>query len=230
MKRARLSEQIVNEIQRMIRDEGFSDGDRFYSENVLTKKLDVSRASVREAIRILEISGKVTVRQGKGIFVSDPISKGVNTFAAWLQSNEADLRDHFEMRRILEPKAASLAAEKADEKDLEAMEGTLDAFSRQVASETREGIIEEDRIFHLALAKSTRNRPLYILMKTMAESLSEGWISSLNIPGRAERTVAEHKAIFDAIKARDPKRAEKVMMAHLENAEKEILDYMQRQG
>jgi len=196
----------------------------------VTKRLDVSRASVREAIRILEISGTVSVRQGKGVFIKNAMEKGANSFVAWLRSNQANLKDNFGVRRILESNAAALAAEKANSGDIEAMRRSLTLFSGMVASGRRDGLIEEDRNFHRLMARSTQNRPLYILMKTMAESLSEGWLSSLNIPGRTEKTVAEHKAIFDAIVARDAKRAEAMMNLHLENALNEILDYMKTQG
>jgi len=229
MKRSRLSDQVVEELDRMIREEGFGDGDKFYSENELTGKLDVSRASIREAIRILEISGRVTVRQGRGIFIRNQIEKGLDSFASWLRSNSSQLEEHFELRMILDPKAAAYAAKKADEDEIAAMEEALQAFSDRTESENLEGEIKEDRRFHLLLAKSTKNRSLYILMKTMAESLNEGWISSLSVPGRAEKTIEEHKSIFEAIKNHNPEKAEEAMLLHLKNAYEEIRHFMNSQ-
>jgi GntR family transcriptional repressor for pyruvate dehydrogenase complex len=228
MRRSRLSEQVVEEIDRMIREEGFGNGDKFYSENELTKKLDVSRASVREAVRILEISGRVTVRQGKGIFVQNKLEQGMDSFASWLKSNSSQLDEHFELRMILDPKAAASAARNAVDRDIRDMEEQLTLFDEQVSAKNLEGEIKSDRKFHLLMAKSTKNRSLYALMKTMSENLNEGWISSLSIPGRAEKTVNEHRAVLEAIKARDPDGAEKAMMSHLENALKEIKEYMRR--
>ena len=226
MRRSRLSEQVVEEINRMIREEGFGNGDKFYSENELTKKLDVSRASIREAVRILEISGRVTVRQGKGIFVQNKLEQGMDSFASWLKSNSSQLDEHFELRMILDPKAAASAARNAIDKDIRDMEEQLVLFDEQVKAENLEGQIRNDRKFHLLMAKSTKNRSLYALMKTMSENLNEGWISSLNIPGRAEKTVGEHRKVFEAIRGRDPEGAEKAMLNHLENALKEIKEYM----
>ena len=228
MRRTRLSEQVVEEINRIIREEGFGDGEKFYSEHELMKKLDVSRASVREAVRILEISGRVSVRQGRGIFVHNKIEQGLNTFASWLKSNRTQLDEHFELRMILDPKAAAAAAKNANQDDLQEMEIALDHFKTQVETENLEGKIKEDRRFHLLMAKSTKNRSLYVLMKTMSENLNEGWISSLSIPGRAEKTVREHRKVFDAIKEKNPEEAESAMLLHLKNALQDIKAYMEQ--
>ncbi len=226
MRRSRLSEQVVEELDRMIREEGFGNGDKFYSENELSKKLDVSRASIREAVRILEISGRVSVRQGKGIFIQNKLEQGMDNFASWLRSNSSQLDEHFELRMILDPKAAASAARNAVEKDIRDMEEQLNLFDEQVQAKNLEGEIKADRKFHLLMAKSTNNRSLYALMKTMSENLNEGWISSLSIPERAEKTVNEHRDVYQAIKERDPAGAEKAMLIHLENALKEIKEYM----
>jgi GntR family transcriptional repressor for pyruvate dehydrogenase complex len=80
------------------------------------------------------------------------------------------------------------------------------------------------------LAKSTKNRTLYILMRSMTESMSEGWISSLHTPGRIEKTIGEHRAILQAIKERDPEGAERAMTAHLQNALSDIRSSMENGG
>ncbi len=225
-RKTRLSEQVVEEIDRMIREEGFGNGDKFYSENELTKMLDISRASVREAVRILEISGRVIVRQGRGIFIQNKIEQGLDSFASWLKSNSSQLDEHFELRMILDPKAAASAARNATDEDIREMEKALSSFNHQEETDNLEGEIKDDRRFHLSMAKSTKNRSLYVLMKTMAENLNDGWISSLRIPGRARKTIREHRDVFQAIKDRNPEKAEKAMLKHLENALKEIKEYM----
>lgn len=230
MRKSRLSEQLVEEINRIIRDEGFGDGDKFYSENELTKRLDVSRASIREAIRILEMAGRVCVRQGRGIFIKNPLEQGFDTFAAWLRNNKTRLQEHFELRMILDAKAAAYAAKKADTEDLRRMQELLEAFEKELKAKHTEGIITCDRAFHQALAKSTKNRSLYVLMNTMAESLNEGWFSSLSVPGRGEKTITEHRRILEAITNGDPDAAEAAMIEHLEKAQREIQDYMRQQG
>ena len=226
MRRKRLSEQVIDEIERIICDENFTDGEKFYSENELTKKLEVSRTSVREALRILEISGKLKVHHGKGIFICNPLEKGVDEFANWLQRNESSLQEHFEVRLIIETKAAAYAANNIQDVEIVRLEQVLTQFEEEMNLGKFEKLINLDREFHQILAKSTKNRTYYTLMKAMTDTLQEGWVSSLSIPERAEKTVKEHLDIFKAVSLHNPEKAEKAMTIHLENALNEIMAYL----
>ena len=117
IKKVRLSDGVVAAIKETIAADGFKPGDKFYSENELTKKLQVSRSSIREALRILEVTGQVTVSQGKGIFIADIDVQQLEAFTTWLKNNEQSIKDNFEVRLIIEPKAAGRAAENADADD-----------------------------------------------------------------------------------------------------------------
>ncbi|OQY35340.1 MAG: hypothetical protein B6241_02285 [Spirochaetaceae bacterium 4572_59] len=218
LKTVRLSDQVIEALKELIDSEGFSLGDKFYSENELTKKLDVSRSSIREAVRILEVTGVVTVKHGKGIFIADPMKKELEAFKEWLINNETSIFEHFEVRLMIDPKAAGVAAVKADHEDIMHMEKACRDFEAVYNEGKTPALIKHDEEFHLAMAKSTKNRTLYYLMKTMTSSLSEGWVTSLHTPGRSEKTIKEHKVIFQAIKNKDPKAAEKAMRDHLDNA------------
>ncbi len=223
VKRVRLFESVIEAIKKMIADDGFRPGDKFYSENILTQKLHVSRSSVREAVRMLEVTGQVTVKHGKGIFVTDMMEKEFEGFSDWLKHNEQSIQDHFEVRLIIDPKAAAVAAEKADANDIEKMEEVCRDFSSNTGQGNTAGLVKCDEEFHLLLSKSTKNKTLHFLMKTMTKSLPEGWISSLHIPGREEKTIDEHRKILKAIKDKDPGKAEIAMKEHLENALRDIL-------
>jgi GntR family transcriptional regulator, transcriptional repressor for pyruvate dehydrogenase complex len=222
LKKIRLSDQVIDALKKMISDEGFKPGDKFYSENELTKKLQVSRSSIREAVRILEVTGFVNVKHGKGIFISDSIGQGFGAFTDWIKNHEPSLIEHFEVRLIIDPKAAAYAARNAEEADIKNMEEACTEFVRNFKAENTTGLIEADECFHRVLAKSTKNRTLYLIMKTMTESLTEGWISSLHIPGRIEKTIVEHGKVLQAIKAGDSEAAEKAMVYHIQNALNDI--------
>ncbi|HPE90372.1 MAG TPA: FadR/GntR family transcriptional regulator [Spirochaetia bacterium] len=226
--KVRLSDQVFAELKRMIQDTELSPGDKFYSENELTAMLGVSRSSLREAIRLLEVAGFVTVQHGKGIFISDPKNTGRKAFEEWLHENETSLEEHFEIRLIIDPKAAASAANKADAADIARLREICQRFRDGVESGSTAESITSDEQFHLALAKSTKNKTLYMIMKTMTQSQQEGWISSLHVPGRMEKTISEHCAIVDAIEARDPARAERYMAEHLNNALADIRSSMHR--
>ena len=223
VKRVRLFESVIEAIKKMIAEDGFKPGDKFYSENILTQKLHVSRSSVREAVRMLEVTGQVNVKHGKGIFITDKMEREFEGFSGWLKHNEQSIQDHFEVRLIIDPKAAGVAALKADEGDIAKMEEVCSDFNTNSGIGNTAGLIKCDEEFHLLLSKSTKNKTLHFLMKTMTKSLPEGWISSLHIPGRAEKTVSEHREILQAIKDRDTVKAEKAMKSHLEKALSDIL-------
>ena len=221
-KTKRLSEKVSETLKGLIIEEGFAAGDRFYSEHELTGLLGVSRSSVREAVRILEATGWVRVIHGKGIFVAGASPQEVEAFSEWLRRNEDGILEHFEIRLIIDPKAAAYAAKNADDRDIQALRDLCETFCRSVDSKATEDLVRLDSQLHAAIAKSTKNRTLAILMKTMTRVLPEGWISSLHVPGRARKTVEEHRRIVDAIARRDPAAAEREMTEHLTRALEDI--------
>lgn len=230
IKKIRLSESVLEAIKEMFVTDGFNPGDKFYSENELTKKLGVSRSSIREAMRMLEVAGQVSVKQGKGIFLLDIHSEQLKTFSVWLKNNEQSIKDNFEVRLIIEPKAAGRAAENADKDDIHNMREVCAQFAQCAHDKNTEEVIKSDRRFHRLLAGATKNKTLYVLMKAMTTSLPNGWISSLYTPGRIEKTVSEHEDILDAIIRRDKSSAENSMTRHLVNALHDINEEIKKQN
>ena len=229
VKKVRLSDSVIQAIKEMIVEDGFRPGDKFYSENELTGKLQVSRSSLREALRILEVTGQVSVRQGKGIYITDKQGQQFSEFSSWLKANEQSIRDNFEVRLIIEPKAAGYAAEKSDKKDIAKMQEAYDSFVAYAGELKVEEAIVCDGKFHRLLAAATKNKTLYVLMKAMIMNLPNGWISSLYTPGRIEQTVEEHNDILQAIKKQDKLGAENAMTRHLLNALHDISVHLKKQ-
>jgi len=230
IKKVRLSDSVIAAIKEMIADDGFKPGDKFYSENELTKKLQVSRSSVREALRILEVTGQVSVSQGKGIFIADVDVQQLEAFTTWLKNNEQSIKDNFEVRLIIEPKAAGSAAENADADDIRKMEEVCDQFAQFAEDNNTGEVIRCDRCFHRLLAGATKNKTLHVLMKSMTTALPNGWISSLYTPGRIEKTVHEHADVLEAIIKRDKSGAENAMTRHLVNALHDINMQIKKQA
>ena len=227
IKKIRLSESVIDAIKKMIVKDGFKSGEKFYSEKELTGKLQVSRSSIREALRILEVTGQVSVKQGKGIYIADIQGERFKEFSSWLKNNEQSIRDNFEVRLIIEPKAARSAAENADAGDIKQMEGVWEQFVAYAGDNKIEEAIVCDHRFHCALARATKNRTLYVLMKAMTTTLPNGWISSLYTPGRMDQTVHEHGDILRAVKKKDKVGAENAMTRHLANAMHDITRHLE---
>lgn len=218
IRKVRLSDSVIDAVKQMIADNGFAPGDKFFSEKELTEKLQVSRSSVREAVRILEATGHVKVRHGAGIYVADSCAQTFEAFAEWLRNNKQSIMDHFEVRLIIEPEVAWRAAKKADSEDIARMELALNNFRRNAVLGNTGESIRFDREFHKLLAESTKNKTLFFLMKSMTSSFPDGWISSLHSPGRIEKTMNEHGAVIRAVKDGDAERAMRTMKEHLNNA------------
>lgn len=228
VRKVRLSEGVVDAIKRMIADDGFAPGDKFYSEHELTAKLEVSRSSVREAVRILEATGRLSVQHGKGIFIEDPDTHPYDAFVDWLRSNDQSLHEHFEVRLIIEPQTARLAALGARPEDVAQLEKVHAEFVRNARLGLTAETIQCDREFHKLLGKATRNNVLFALTRSLTTSMFDDWISSLHVPGRAEKTVVEHGLVLEAVKGGQAEAAMEHMAAHLRNAIRDIKESAKR--
>ena len=222
IRRVRLSEGVVDAIKRMIVADGFAPGDKFYSETELMVKLGVGRSSIREAVRILEVIGHLTVSHGKGIFIVNTDAHPFDAFVDWLKSNDRSLQEHFEVRLIVEPQTARLAALAATAEDIALLESVHAEFVRNASRGLTAETIECDCEFHRLLGKASGNTVLLALTKSMITSMFDDWISSFHTPGRMEKTVGEHGGVLEAVKARDADAAQQRMAAHLRNAIQEI--------
>ncbi|AEV29810.1 transcriptional regulator [Sphaerochaeta pleomorpha str. Grapes] len=221
LKKERLSVMVTDAIKEIIRNENLKSGDRLYSEKQLSERLEVSRSSIREALRMLEVSGIVKVYQGKGVFINDQDAM-VHPVHSWVVENAESLREHFEVRLLIEPHAASVASQRASAKDLETLRKTYDEFVGFVRDGNVSKAISSDGAFHLAVAKATRNRTLIGLMRTMEQTLNEGWYASLHVPGRLESSIDEHNDLLKAIEAKDAEASASAMAKHLNNALSDI--------
>ncbi len=217
LKKERLSVMVTDAIKEIIQTEQLKPGDRLYSEKELVKKLEVSRSSIREALRMLEVSGIVKVYQGKGVFISE-VQDSEHPVKKWVVENAEALREHFEVRLLIEPHAAAVACKRAEQKDIDSLKSLYESFVKTVESGDVLQAIAHDSAFHLAVAKATKNRTLTVLMKTMDQTLNEGWYASLHAPGRLQASIAEHGRLLDAILNHDENAASLAMEEHLSKA------------
>lgn len=224
VKKTRLAEDVVKQIKELIRKEKVKPGSKLPSERQLMRELKISRSSVREALRILEIMGLIEVKPGSGIYVKNPVADVFLPLSSWLPHHKETLYNHFEARQVLEPRAASFAAERASKTILKKLEESLSEFKKQIKKNNLVGAIQADIEFHRIISQATENKTLMLLMDTIAKFLLEGWKATLRVPGRMEKTVVEHGAILEAIKERDSERAAKEMQKHLEKAFQDLKD------
>lgn len=220
--KTRVSQAAIKSIKSYIADYGLKPGDKLPTERQMSKALKISRTSVREALRILEIVGILEVKPGSGIYFKDATGDLTLPLSMWLPDNEETLFEVLEIRQLIEPRAANLAAERITPHDLENIQDCLERFCQCVEENDLPGMILEDTQFHRLLAEASKNKTLTLLMNTITRFLPLAWKATLRVPQRPQKTVAEHQNIYNAIKNHDPVLASQAMVLHLENALAEL--------
>ena len=228
IKTKRLYEEIVEQIKQLITEGRLKPGDRLLAERELADQFQVSRASVREAIRTLEMLGVIDIRPGEGTFVRGTETDDIiRPLAMFLAVERSSLLDMFEMRRIFETATARLAAERATEEELDHIAAMLDKMRERLNVLDPEKGEEYDAAFHYAVAESTHNSLLTKLFKTVSEefakanSVARRQLYHDNIQN-AQKIIDQHNEILEAIRSRSPKKASEAMLAHLIFAEDEL--------
>ena len=180
----------------------------------MSEQFKVSRSSVREAIRSLELQGLVVSRRGSGTFINtENIDAALDLVAANLNTGEAALQDVFEMRHLMEPHIAALAAQRASTEEVEAMREILDEQQRQI--DLGGTGVESDTAFHFALASATHNSALIKVVSAIEDILQMSRDRSLQEPGRPQRSLASHCQILQMVEVGDVTGAQQAMDHHL---------------
>ncbi len=225
IKRKRLSDVAIEQIRESILSSNMQPGDKLPSEHELVAQLGVSRVSVREAIRMLEISGILEVRPGRGVFVKELTGDMFVPLGQWVSEKKQTLQQHFETRLILEPEISALAASYANAEDIGLLNENV-YFQKEVKDDDLVSIIRFDIEFHCLIAQATRNKDVVMVMNTIAKYSFEGWKAALRTLGRSRDAVEEHLKIIDALFRKDSDKARKAMRDHLE----ESVRRLERQG
>ena len=219
--RPRVHENIVEQFHFMIRNGTLSHGQRLASERDLSHQYKVSRSSIREAIRSLELQGLVVRKRGSGTFVNTEGSEFITSLMATNIGMGAEgLNDIFEMRRVLEPAVASLAAKRATPEDIARMLEILEFQQRQIDSGGTGS--EADTSFHFAMAAATHNMALNNVFTAVEDILHRSRDHSLQKLGRPERSLLSHRQILEMIIQKDSLKAQQAMDHHLEIVEPDI--------
>lgn len=212
IRRERIHESIVAQIQERLERAELKPGDQLPSERVLAEQFRVSRASVREALRSLELLGVTESRPGGGTFIRqaspDALLRPLTALA-----RAHDLREILEVRELLEPALAALAAERATSADIDGLREVLTQQEEKVRR--GESFVEEDTRFHYLVAQAAKNelvlRMLHVIMDVLRASRDE-WLQS---PDRARASLIGHRALLAAIERRDPDAARNSSADHV---------------
>ena len=220
----KIYEQIVEQIRQLMENGNLKPGDKLLSERELAEKLQVSRASVREALRALEMMGFVEIKVGGGTFIKESSTEGIILpLAMFISIEKGSFFEIYEIRKIFETAAAHLAAERATPVDLAKIEVNLERMKAAMEEDDSEKGEDMDAAFHFSIAEATQNSWLFRLLNTISDSIHKTISAARRqlymTPGHPQILIEQHTDIYRAIRDRNPDLAEKAMLDHLNFAE-----------
>jgi GntR family transcriptional regulator, transcriptional repressor for pyruvate dehydrogenase complex len=222
VRKTRVFEDVARQIQRLIVNGELEPGQLLPPERQLAEQFGVSRNSVRDAIRALELTGLVVARHGEGNVVADVSADTLVAPTATLLLRKRTLvAELLDVRKMLEPALAARAAVHASDEEIVHLEEIL----RRQREKTARGqsTVEEDTEFHYSIALAAGNSVVRKLLDVLMDLLRETRARSLQVEGRLERSLAGHLRVLDAIRQRDPEGAERAVRQHLDEIESIVM-------
>ena len=212
---SRLYEQIVRQIEESILSGALKPGDQLPAERDLAQQFGVSRTAVREAVKCLREKGLLEAFSGKGTFVTNSTSQAIRKSLDLLTriGQPEGLTHLVELRQILEPEIAALAATRMDDQLLTAMREAVATMDNNL--QEPDAYIEADLDFHLAMAEAAGNPLVLSLLDSIVGLLREQRLRIFHVDGGPEHGQFHHKRILEAIERRSPEAARELMRAHL---------------
>jgi len=216
----KLSQSVVRQVEQLILRGILRPGERLPSERELSERLGVSRPSLREAIAELQDRGLLATRAGAGIYVADVLGSAfspalIRLFAA----HEEAVFDYLAFRRDLEGVAAARAAEAGTETDLKIIDTLFQKMEAAHSKRNPEAEADLDAQFHLAIIEASHNVIMLHMMRSMFDLLKEGVFFNRQVMFKQRNTrdilLEHHRAMNDAIQARDPAAAGEAVTTHL---------------
>jgi GntR family transcriptional repressor for pyruvate dehydrogenase complex len=212
---SRLYEQIVQQIEDSIHKGDLKEGNQLPSERELALQFGVSRTAVREAVKTLREKGLVEAYPGRGTFITSATSNSIRlSLDRMIKTGQGEgALNLVEVREILEPEIAALAATRADDESIKEMQDAVNIMDS--ARQDPDAYIEADLDFHLALAEAAANPVILSLIDSIVAVLREQRMRIFSVEGGPERGQYHHKRILEAVENRDPSGARAAMRAHL---------------
>jgi GntR family transcriptional repressor for pyruvate dehydrogenase complex len=223
IKQPKAAQRVAERVRSAIRAGELRDGDRLPPERQLIEQFGYSRAIVREALRMLEDEGLITLHAGRngGAIIRHPgADRLMNAFDMLLRLQQTSQEDFYEARRLLEPVLIRLAIERATDEDIAALRSCLEPPRESSAIDSASDGPQHTRRFHRTLSEAAHNNVLAVLINLVMELCLRRTTTGEFEP---KHLVQVHAAIVDAIEARDVETATRRTLEHLQHSEVEAL-------
>lgn len=221
--RRTVSQQVADDIEEAILDKTYPADSRLPSEQQLASQYGVSRSTIREALKRLQEHGLIVIKNGRGAYVctatTRPVSDALRRFLQ-RSGDKLAIAHFYEVRRMIELESVRLAAQRADEQDLQAIEA---AFHTMVEEQGDSAAWSQaDLQFHLAIATAAHNPLLPTLLAPLIGPLRDAIAAGHADPAGPAAGLEAHERIIQALRERDPDAAYRAMVDHLLDSEQRL--------
>jgi GntR family transcriptional regulator, transcriptional repressor for pyruvate dehydrogenase complex len=227
--RTLLYENVVDTIKARIAEGVYRPGERLPSVKALADELNVGTSTVREGLRVLESAGLLQVQHGRGTFVTTYPGPLERAAQARELNGDTLLLSLLEMRRIIEPEAAALAAERATPEQVQAI---IQAAAEQEQQIQRSGAdaVPAEMALHRLLVEAAHNPVLRRMLESVNDLLVESRRTTGLIPTTYAKSVHYHYLIAHAVEARDARRARSLMLEHINDLGNDVTNHLKARG
>lgn len=222
IKNTKVYEQVIEQIKGMIADGILKKGDKLPSERELVEQLQVSRTSIREALRAMEIIGLIECKQGGGNFVKSDFKNNLfEPLSIMFMLEKGDPIEIIEVRKIIEVETAALAAERITQDELDKLGIIVEDLKKSV---NEEEAVQIDKKFHYELATASKNKLIITILNAIS-SLIDAYIKDARkkiLEKEENRALlsSQHEKVYIALKNHNPSEAVEAMKQHLDFANK----------
>jgi len=211
-------ETVARRIESLIRSGELRSGSRLPPEPQLAAMLGVSRSSLREGLKGLMFLGLIKARPGYGTYVQSSLGRGASRHFQWMMLlREVKYLELYELRKILEPTVAGLAARRASSEDLERMGAAIEGMKQSF--ERPDQYMGHEIAFHEEIARGAKNAAIEMMLQMMNDALAEGRRRTLPLISNFESNWQRHQRIYKLIARRDPEGARRAVLDDLKYAE-----------
>lgn len=222
-KRSNLCDIILNDITRDIISGELKPGEKIAGEYELAEKYEVSRFTVREAMKKLDSMGLISIKHGVGSFVNEITPESfMKPLLPVLVMSNIDIREICEARLPLEVQSIALCADRIDAEKLVEMKQLVVKMEEALSNKEFEKYNELDISFHLLIAKASKNRVLFEMLNTLQDMLREQMKREIFVPNATERSINRHKLMVEAIEHKEKELAKQLMTLHINDS----IDYL----
>jgi DNA-binding FadR family transcriptional regulator len=231
IRRVRLYENAVEQIQTLILSKEYKPGDRLPSERSLAEQFHISRHSLREALRILDVMGLIGIRVGDGIYVKEvdflPYIESLNlSISSRLPMERDSFIKLWGARRILETGMVDLAAKQVTESFLKSLWRCIEEMKKNI--DHQDAFISAGIRFHRLIAEIAQNEILILIWDMLANLIRKSQFKIYGIPWSPKKALQAHKKIYLALKAKDSKKAVEAMKQHMMDEEKALVAALEK--